>query len=357
MPRRPRKSAPLKLTAVRGIVSLILVLLAGSYSTAFAQVPRVTPVVHEVYPHDPQAFTQGLLFWQGRLFESTGQRGQSTLRRVELSTGAVERQVNLDPSEFGEGLARVEDKLVQLTWTAGKAHIYALDSFAQLGTHEYSGQGWGLCFDGRRLIMSDGSSSLFFRDPQTFDVLDSIRVLSAGRAVNRLNELECVDGFVYANVWQTDEIVKIDAASGQVVVTIEAGGLLTPAEARRADVLNGIAHVPATGRFYITGKLWPKLFEVTFPAAASPDDRATGPAEQTDAAPEATSVPGAQTVHTGGASGRESTHAPTAPRVLSNCHCATAGWASRGLSGAWVGFGVLWWLRRWARERIHNRVR
>jgi glutaminyl-peptide cyclotransferase len=214
------------------------------------------------HPHDPDAFTQGLLFHDGRLFESTGLEGRSTLREVELTTGRVLRQVELSPREFGEGLARVDDRLVQITWQNQIAHVWDLESFERLAQHRYSGEGWGLCYDGNSLVMSDGTSALSFRDPNTFDVRRSVRVTKLGRPVRLLNELECVDGVVFANVWQTDEILRIDPSSGRVTGVLRAGGLLSPAERQGTDVLNGIAYVPETGRFLITGKLWPAIFEI-----------------------------------------------------------------------------------------------
>lgn len=216
--------------------------------------------------HDPGAFTQGLVFHAGRLYESTGLAGQSSLRRVDPATGAVLAQVPLDRSLFGEGLAVAEGRLVQLTWREGRALLWSLDRLAPEGEFRYAGEGWGLCFDGRHLVMSDGSDRLVRRDARTFEPVGGISVRSPSGPVDRLNELECVGDTIYANVWQTSRIARIDARTGDVTAWIEASGLLTREEASRVDALNGIAHLPSSGRFVLTGKLWPRAFEVEFVA-------------------------------------------------------------------------------------------
>lgn len=220
--------------------------------------------VQSRYAHDPDAFTQGLLWHEGKLYESTGRYGHSTLRRVDLATGRVEQEVALDDSYFAEGLARVGDRLIQLTWQSHKAFVYNLDSLEQVGEFDYETEGWGLCYNGTDLVMSDGSSTLFFRDPDDFSVRREVQVLKAGRPLRNLNELECVDGVVYANVWQRDELVRINPASGIVEASIRASGLLDREERRGTDVLNGIAYLPDSRRFLITGKMWPAAFEVDF---------------------------------------------------------------------------------------------
>jgi glutaminyl-peptide cyclotransferase len=235
------------------------------------------------FPHDPRAFTQGLLVHQGKLYESTGLLGRSTLRRVAPASGVVEKSIDLASNVFAEGLALVGDRLFQLTWQNHVAYTYDLD-FRATGRFDYTGEGWGLCYDGERLVMSDGSSKLFFRHPTTFAVLGEVEVHNANGPVRNLNELECVGSLVYANVWQTDLIVHVDPASGDVLHTIDASGLLTASEAAGVDVLNGIAHDPATGHFYITGKLWPKLFEVRFAFDAPGDAGAPGAAGAAGAA-------------------------------------------------------------------------
>lgn len=213
-------------------------------------------------PHDREAFTQGLVYFEGHLYESTGNYGRSTVRKVEVETGKVLQQTALDAGLFGEGLARVGARLVQLTWREGRALLWNLTTLKAEGAHAYAGEGWGLCHDGARLVMSDGSDRLTFRDPETFASKGGVAVRLRGAPLSQLNELECVGDLVYANVWQQNRIARIDARTGEVTAMIDAAGLLTADEARGADVLNGIAYVPETGRFLITGKHWPRLFEV-----------------------------------------------------------------------------------------------
>lgn len=248
-------------TRSRRVVPFIL---AGSLCSgvASAAVPLVRPNVVAEYPHDASAFTQGLVHHGAVFYESTGLRGRSSLRRVEPTTGSVLLDIDLGSSEFGEGLARVDNRLIQLTWQEHVAHVYDLESFEPITDFAYDTEGWGLCFDGHRLVMSDGSDQLFFRDPSSFEVLGTVSVVDDGAPVEELNELECVDGLVLANVWMTDTIAVIDPKTGQVLERVDARGLLSEDEQASADVLNGIAHDASTGRFYLTGKLWPKLFEV-----------------------------------------------------------------------------------------------
>ncbi|MBC8100238.1 MAG: glutaminyl-peptide cyclotransferase [Armatimonadetes bacterium] len=240
--------------------------LLGSLTPAEPQI--LIPTVLNAYPHDVNAFTQGLVLADGRLYESTGLFGQSTLREVDLTTGAVLRSVAVAPEYFAEGLALVDDRLIQLTWQSGIALIYDRDTFAPLGSYTYSGEGWGLCYDGAQLYMSDGSSTLFIRDAQSFEIIRQVTVALDGQPVERLNELECVGDAIYANVWQTDAIVVIDKLTGRVRDVIDASTLLTPDErAQLTDgnaVLNGIAYDAERGHFYITGKLYPTLWEVAF---------------------------------------------------------------------------------------------
>ena len=220
--------------------------------------------VQSVRPHDRRAFTQGLLLVDGELYESTGQYGRSSIRRVNPRTGEVERRYDLPPDVFGEGLARVGERLYQLTWHRQQALIYDLESLDRLGTIPYSGQGWGLCFDSAYLVRSDGTERLFFHDPESFEVTRVVRVSLRGEPLARLNELECAEGWIYANVWRTDTIVRIDGQSGEVRAVIDASSLLTAEERPRFGVLNGIAYDPTAGTFLLTGKNWSKLFEVTF---------------------------------------------------------------------------------------------
>ena len=225
---------------------------------------QLTVNVHRVLAHDPEAFTQGLLWHDGKLFESTGRRGRSELRQLDPASGRVERRLPISRMHFGEGLARVDDQFVMLTWHAERAYVFGVADFSRMGFKSYRGEGWGLCHDGTRFVMSDGSSTLVFRETGSFAVVDSVAVTASGRPVAGLNELECVDGTVYANVFGQDFLVRIDPTSGKVTTWIDAWGLLDADEAAEADVLNGIAFDPETARFYVTGKLWPRMFEVTF---------------------------------------------------------------------------------------------
>jgi len=256
-----RAKAGLLTSAVSSAALALAVVLAAPSLGA-----QVRPEIVRVLPHDAQAFTQGLVVFDGKFYESTGLYGRSSVRRVAPATGVVERAAALASDRFGEGLALVDRRLIQLTWQNRIALVYDLE-LALITTFEYEGEGWGLCFDGTRLVMSDGSGRLSFRDPRSFAVIGGVDVRRAGVPVTRLNELECVGGQIYANVWQTDSVLRIDPASGNVLTTIDASGLLTAAETASADVLNGIAHDATTGHFFITGKLWPKVFEVRFPSA------------------------------------------------------------------------------------------
>lgn len=265
---------------------LLMGVLAGVWSLATAQdnTTVLVPEVLNVYPHDPSAFTQGLLWHEGFLYESTGLRGQSSLRRVDVETGEILalRPVNRPPEQltganalpdyFAEGLERVGDTLIQLTWTEGEAFIYDLATLEQIGLFTYDGQGWGLCYDGRYLFMSDSTGYLDVREAETFDLIVSMAVTLNGSLLqaNLLNELECVGDHIYANLWRTDYIVKINKLNGVIEAVIDASTLLPTDEksalqARNGDaVLNGIAYNPQTDTFYLTGKNWDKLFEVRF---------------------------------------------------------------------------------------------
>jgi glutamine cyclotransferase len=216
------------------------------------------------YPHDPDAFTQGLVISNGELFEGTGLEGESTLRKVELDSGDVLQMRELDEEYFGEGIAVLNGRIYQLTWRSGVAFVYDAETFELLKTFSYEGEGWGLTTDGERLIMSNGTNTLVFRDPETFAVAGQIDVRDSGIPVPDLNELEYVDGEIWANVWQTDRVARIDPASGQVIGWIDLSGLLSEEEreGHDVDVLNGIAYEPESGRIFVTGKLWPNLFEI-----------------------------------------------------------------------------------------------
>ena len=241
-------------------------------TTTVADLPaRATVEVLARQPHDSTSFTQGLELHGSTIVESAGGYGTSRIQVLDRATGAVLASRDLDANLFGEGATVVDDQIVQLTWREGTAFVHDRETLAPITTFTYDGPGWGLCDDGSRLVMSDGTSRLTLRDRDSFEPIGSIDVTRSGVPVPLLNELECVGGEIWANVWTTDEIVRIDAETGAVLTTVDASGLLTPDEAGVADVLNGIAHDPATNTFLLTGKWWPWVFEVRFvPDTASP---------------------------------------------------------------------------------------
>lgn len=215
------------------------------------------------YPHDPEAFTQGLVYYDGLLYEGTGRWGESSLREVALETGSVIRSHALEPQYFGEGIALLNDKIYQLTWQEQTGFVYDRASFNTLQTFNYPTEGWGITHDGQRLIVSDGTSTLYFWDPNTLQKIDQITVRDHQGPINRLNELEFIDGEIWANIWLTDLIARISPETGAVLGYVDLTGLLdTSALTQPVDVLNGIAYDPQTGRIFVTGKLWPTLFEI-----------------------------------------------------------------------------------------------
>ena len=220
-------------------------------------------VIH-VYPHDSNAFTQGLIFIDGHLYESTGLNGRSSLRMVDLPSGQVLQNYNLRPDDFGEGLTEWNSTLIQLTWVSHKAFVYDRFSFRLLKTFHYDGEGWGLTHDDKHLILSDGTDELRFLDPESFRVIRKLKVVGEnGSKVRNLNELEYIRGEIYANVWETDEIVRISPKSGKILGRINLSGIIDKHQLHgNGAVLNGIAYDPATDRLFVTGKLWPKLFEI-----------------------------------------------------------------------------------------------
>jgi glutaminyl-peptide cyclotransferase len=245
---------------MRLLSSLLLFALLAPPSPA---APVETYRVVRTYPHDPQAFTQGLLFTDGHLYESTGQNGHSTLRMVNLETGKVEQQVPVAPEYFAEGLSTWGSTLIQLTWQSHTAFVYDRFSFRPLRTMSYPWEGWGLTTDGHALVLSDGTATLHFVDPETMQERRHVVVRERGKPVTYLNELEYIKGQIWANVWHTDRIVRISPATGKVLGSIDLSGLL-PADEKSSPeaVLNGIAYDPAHDRLFVTGKLWPKLFEI-----------------------------------------------------------------------------------------------
>jgi glutaminyl-peptide cyclotransferase len=238
-------------------------LLSCGASIQSAATPVLGYRVVKVYPHDRGAFTQGLFFLDGHLWEGTGLNGQSTIRKVRLDSGEVVKQHTIPEAYFGEGIAPWKDRLVQLTWKSGTGFVYHRESLQMTRSFTYSGEGWGLTTDGLNLIMSDGSASLRFLDPETFAETRRVVVTDAGTPVRFLNELEFIKGEIWANVWQTDRIARIRPGDGHVTAWIDLTGLLSAGDrAIPVDVLNGIAHDPSTGRLLVTGKNWPKLFEL-----------------------------------------------------------------------------------------------
>jgi glutamine cyclotransferase len=239
-------------------------LASNSAPELIAQAPRVdTFRVIKIYPHDPAAYTQGLIYRDGFLFESTGLNGQSTLRKVKLETGEVVQQHRLRQEFFAEGLAEWNGQLVQLTWRSNIAFVYDLASFSVRRTFGYAGEGWGLTRDREGFILSDGTEQLRFLRPDTFNEVRRVTVTDGGIPVRDLNELEYVRGEVYANVWHTDRIARISPQSGQVVGWIDLQGLMSSGYRLAPEaVLNGIAYDAASDRLFVTGKLWPRLFEI-----------------------------------------------------------------------------------------------
>jgi glutamine cyclotransferase len=231
-------------------------------------VPTYTYEIINVYPHDREAFTQGLVFEDSQLYEGTGLRGQSTLRRVELETGEVQQFINLPAEYFGEGITVYGDKIIQLTWQSHKGFVYDKSSLALLKEFSYPTEGWGITHDGRRLIMSDGTDRLYFLDPESLEATGQVPVTDNSLPVVRINELEFINGQVYANIWQTDRIAIIDPVDGRVTAWVNLEGLLeTQPYGGHVDVLNGIAYDSESDRLLVTGKLWPYLFEIRLTAA------------------------------------------------------------------------------------------
>jgi glutaminyl-peptide cyclotransferase len=242
------------------------VLIGGLLFGLSAQTAPSTPVygyrIVHVYPHDPEAFTQGLEYRDGFLYEGTGMNGKSSIRKVELETGKVLQQAPLDSSYFGEGITVSGDRLLELTWQSKRGFVYDLNSFKVIREFEYPGEGWGLTHDTRQIYMSDGSEQIRVWNTSTLQEMRRIRVHDGDRAIDSLNELEFVHDEIYANVWQTDRIARIDPADGHVTGWIDLSGLLSAEEQLSADVLNGIAYDSRNDRLFVTGKLWPKLFEI-----------------------------------------------------------------------------------------------
>ncbi len=235
-----------------------------SWGMGASTVPEWGYEVVAIHPHDPKAFTQGLHYYQGHLYESTGLEGQSSIRKVEIATGKPIVNIPLDPRDFGEGLTMVGDQLFQLTWKSGVGFVYNTE-LQLVRRFDYSGEGWGLTHDGKHLIMSDGGTELTFLDPETMQLIRRMPVVLGSFKLDRINEMEYVDGLIYANRWQQDSIFVIHPETGRVIARVPLFNLLPPAE-RPSGIddgsLNGIAYNPETKTFYVTGKKWPKLFEI-----------------------------------------------------------------------------------------------
>jgi len=234
----------------------------GTARTPAKSIPILTATVIRTYPHDPKAFTQGLEFADGRLYESTGRTGQSTLRECVLESGKVLRKVNLLENEFGEGLTVLHGKIYQLTWLSKKGFIYDQRTFKKIGEFPFSSEGWGLTHDDASLILSDGSNQLKFIDPANFTLARTLEVYAGIEAVTNLNELEYLHGQIWANIWHSSRIARIDPQSGQVLSWIELAPLVNREQREGEDVLNGIAYDASADRLVVTGKNWPELLEI-----------------------------------------------------------------------------------------------
>jgi len=257
-----RRSFNIQLGVLLAALAVVAVLFYLNFK-AWRVVPVYSYKVINAYPHDKRAFTQGLVFEDGFLYEGTGLVGRSTLRKVKLETGKVVQGRKLPEQYFGEGITIYANKIIQLTLRAKVGLVYDKESFELLGQFNYLTEGWGITHDGKSLIRSDGTSALYFLNPETFEQTSRIEVTDEDGPVSGLNELEYVQGQIYANVWRTDRIARIDPKTGRVTGWIDLGGLLgTEARGQLVDVLNGIAYDAENDRLFVTGKLWPKIFEI-----------------------------------------------------------------------------------------------
>ena len=252
------------MTSFRFLAAAAAAVLALHAAPARAEIPVWGYEVVKTYPHDPEAFTEGLFYQGGALYESTGLEGRSSIREVQLATGKVLRQRPIDPKYFGEGIVAWKGKLVELTWQSQIGFTYDLSTFKPRSSFTYKGEGWALTQDGRRLIMSDGTPQLRFLNPDTLAETGRVTVTADGKPVININEVEYVKGEVLANIWQTALIVKIDPKSGKITGLIDLSPLVAAeaAKGQPIDVLNGIAYDAAHDRLFITGKLWPDLYEI-----------------------------------------------------------------------------------------------
>ena len=256
----------MRFTAVALLVALVTIVApVGGVAVqppAGAALPLYGYTIVQSYPHDRDAYTQGLQYLEGALYEGTGLNGRSSIRKVTLETGEVLQKRDIAEQYFGEGITVFGDDLFELTWQSGVAFVYDRTTFAPRRTFRYTGEGWGLTRDDSSLIMSDGTDAIRYLDPRSFAERRRIRVTALGSRVKELNELEYVKGEIFANVWQTDSIARIDPKTGKVNAWIDLRNLLSPRDRAGADVLNGIAYDSARDRLFVTGKLWPRLFEI-----------------------------------------------------------------------------------------------
>ena len=253
--------------ALQAVLLLIVMSFAAQGSSQFAEedaIPVFGYQIVNVYPHSSLAFTQGLVYDEGVLYEGTGLYGRSTLRRVDLETGRILQQTNLESTLFGEGIALWKDRIIQLTWQSGLGLVYGKENLTRIGNFSYQTEGWGITSDGKRLIMSDGTDILHILDPESFAETGQIKVTAKGAPLKGLNELEYIDGQIYANVWPTSLIAIISPESGEVNGIIDLQGILQENDIQvgKVDVLNGIAYDAREDRIFVTGKWWPKLFEI-----------------------------------------------------------------------------------------------
>jgi glutamine cyclotransferase len=236
---------------------------SSSHAAGPRQTPEYTFKIIRVFPHDPSAFTQGLVYHDGFLYEGTGLNRQSSLRKVRLETGEVVQHVDLPGEFFGEGIAIVGDKVIQLTWQSQTGFVYRLSDFRLLRRFSYPGEGWGLTSNGNEIFMSDGTAEIRVLNATTLAEKRRFAVHDGATPIDQLNELEFVEGEIFANIWQTDRIARISPRAGKVVGWIDLKGLLSPVYRRRSDaVLNGIAYDASHKRLFVTGKLWPNIFEI-----------------------------------------------------------------------------------------------
>ena len=259
-PRRRSSGYPL--------LAAVLLVPAIGIPQKTRQIPVLSVKLIRTYPHDPHAFTQGLEYCGGYLYESTGIAGQSTLRQVALQTGAVIRKVSLPSQYFGEGLTIFHGKIYQLTWLAKKGFVYDLRTFRQIGEFPYDTEGWGLTHDETSLIMSDGTNKIRYIDPLSFRVTRTIEVYAGSEGVVNLNEMEYINGEIFANVWHSPRIARIHPRSGQVLAWIDLTSIVSKEQHEEEAVLNGIAYDKARDRLFVTGKNWSNLFEIKVESGA-----------------------------------------------------------------------------------------